>query len=85
MPSCIFAFICCREQERREERQRMRKETGGVMDPLDEEGSFDDGDPFTTNLYIGQHHCCPWTIFLCKFDICCSTKHDSLHFFEISW
>ena len=33
----------------------MRKETGGVMDALDEEGSFDDGDPYTTNLYIGQH------------------------------
>lgn len=32
----------------------MRKETGGVLDPLDEEGSFDDGDPYTTNLYIGK-------------------------------
>ena len=44
----------CREQERREERQRIRKEAGGTLDPLDDEGSFDDGDPYTTNLYIGQ-------------------------------
>lgn len=51
---CISALLrCCREQERRDERQRMRKETGGALDPLDEEGSFDDGDPYTTNLYIG--------------------------------
>lgn len=45
-----------REQERREERQRIRSEAGGVLDPMDEEGSFDDGDPYTTNLYIGGRH-----------------------------
>ena len=55
----------------------MRKETGGVMDPLDEEGSFDDGDPFTTNLYIGQHHCSSWTVVPCN--SCCNKEHDSLH------
>ncbi|KAL3151330.1 hypothetical protein ABBQ38_013163 [Trebouxia sp. C0009 RCD-2024] len=43
-----------REQEKREERQRMRSEAGGALDLLDDEGSFDDGDPYTTNLYIGN-------------------------------
>ena len=45
-----------REQERREERQRARADAGGALDALDEEGSFDDGDPYTTNLYIGMCH-----------------------------
>ena len=45
-----------REQERREERQKMRADAGGVLDPMDDEGSFDDGDPYTTNLYIGMTH-----------------------------
>ena len=49
-------LYCRREQERREERQRIRSEAGGVLDPMDDEGSFDDGDPYTTNLYIGAHH-----------------------------
>lgn len=49
------ALTClCREQERREERQRMRADAGGALDPMDDEGSFDDGDPYTTNLYIGK-------------------------------
>ncbi|DBA82509.1 TPA: hypothetical protein ACH3X2_000737 [Trebouxia sp. C0005] len=43
-----------REQERREERQKMRADAGGALDPMDDEGSFDDGDPYTTNLYIGN-------------------------------
>lgn len=46
--------LSVREQEKREERQRMRSEAGGALD-LDDEGSFDDGDPYTTNLYIGRH------------------------------
>ena len=45
-----------REQERREEKQRIRSEAGGILDPLDDEGSFDDGDPYTTNLYIGEEY-----------------------------
>jgi len=32
----------------------MRADAGGVLDPMDDEGSFDDGDPYTTNLYIGM-------------------------------
>lgn len=32
----------------------MRSEAGGALDLLDDEGSFDDGDPYTTNLYIGR-------------------------------
>ena len=55
MPAHHSALIH-REQERREERQRIRSEAGGVLDPMDEEGSFDDGDPYTTNLYIGRGH-----------------------------
>lgn len=42
-----------REQEAREERQRMRREYG-VTYADDELGSFDDGDPYTTNLYVGN-------------------------------
>ena len=42
-----------REQEAREERQRMRREYG-VTFADDELGSFDDGDPYTTNLYVGN-------------------------------
>ena len=53
-----FQLCCCREQERREERQRIRSEAGGTLDPLDDEGSFDDGDPYTTNLYIGMCRLC---------------------------
>jgi hypothetical protein len=34
----------------------MRADAGGVLDPMDDEGSFDDGDPYTTNLYIGMTH-----------------------------
>ncbi|KAK9865024.1 hypothetical protein WJX84_002089 [Apatococcus fuscideae] len=45
-----------RDQEAREERQRLRKEKGSGFDLLPEDGlgSFDDGDPFTTNLYVGN-------------------------------
>lgn len=42
-----------REQEAREERQRMRREYG-VTYADDDLGSFDDGDPYTTNLYVGN-------------------------------
>ena len=60
-----------REQERREERQRMRTEAGGVLDPLDDEGSFDDGDPYTTNLYIGRDHIYPsWALSALKLCMC---------------
>lgn len=55
--ACDFAALSHREQERREERQRIRSEAGGVLDPMDDEGSFDDGDPYTTNLYIGRTTC----------------------------
>ncbi|KAK9835798.1 hypothetical protein WJX74_008275 [Apatococcus lobatus] len=46
-----------RDQEAREERQRLRKERGsGFSDVMTDDGlgSFDDGDPFTTNLYVGN-------------------------------
>lgn len=44
-----------REQEAREERQRLRRERGEAYDPAEEGGgSFDEGDPFTTNLYVGN-------------------------------
>ncbi len=45
-----------RDQEAREERQRLRKERGSGFDLLPDDGlgSFDDGDPFTTNLYVGN-------------------------------
>ena len=56
----------CREQERREERQRIRKEAGGALDPFDDEGSFDDGDPYTTNLYIGELFNLLWTFHMTK-------------------
>ncbi len=42
-----------REQEAREERQRMRRDYGVTYEG-DDLGSFDDGDPFTTNLYVGN-------------------------------
>ena len=42
-----------REQEAREERQRMRREYGVTYED-DGLGSFDDGDPYTTNLYVGN-------------------------------
>lgn len=43
-----------RQQEEREERQRARREKG-FTDPFDDGlGSFDDGDPYTTNLYVGN-------------------------------
>ncbi|KAK9824009.1 hypothetical protein WJX72_006933 [[Myrmecia] bisecta] len=46
-----------RDQEHREERQRLRRERGmSAIDTMDDDGlgSFDDGDPFTTNLYVGN-------------------------------
>ena len=44
-----------REQEAREERQRMRRERGVEYDPAEDGGgSFDEGDPSTTNLYVGN-------------------------------
>ena len=47
-------FVLGRGQAEREEKQRMRQEMGL---PTDDEnaalGSFDNGDPYTTNLYIG--------------------------------
>lgn len=44
-----------REQKAREERQRMRRERGLEYDPAEDGGgSFDEGDPSTTNLYVGN-------------------------------
>lgn len=45
-----------REQEYRDERQRRRKESGAPLEEDDgmDPGSFDDGDPYTTNLYVGN-------------------------------
>lgn len=48
-----------REQDERAERQRQRRERGSSFgDPGsavdDGMGSFDDGDPYTTNLYVGN-------------------------------
>ena len=54
LPTYVQSKANRREQERREERQKMRADAGGVLDPLDDEGSFDDGDPYTTDLYIGM-------------------------------
>ena len=45
----------CREQEKREERQRLKEQGVVLEDDPDGVGSFDDGDPHTTNLYIGGH------------------------------
>ena len=66
----------CREQERREERQRLRADAGGALDPLDDEGSFDDGDPYTTNLYIG-----PTCVYRCGgvVNLACKTTLLSAH------
>ena len=47
--------MCCREQEKREERQRLKEQGVVLEDDPDGVGSFDDGDPHTTNLYIGGH------------------------------
>uniref|UniRef100_A0A6S8KMZ3 U2 snRNP-associated SURP motif-containing protein n=2 Tax=Dunaliella TaxID=3044 RepID=A0A6S8KMZ3_DUNTE len=50
------------EQQDREEREKARREGRAVAGPfeaapqsvLDEMGSFDSGDPYTTNLYVGN-------------------------------
>ena len=47
--------MCCREQEKREERQRLKEQGVVLEDDPDGVGSFDDGDPHTTNLYIGGY------------------------------
>lgn len=46
-----------RDQDARSERQRARREKGSSFDlPAADDGmgSFDDGDPYTTNLYVGN-------------------------------
>eukprot|EP00891_Asterochloris_glomerata_P009463 jgi/Astpho2/9463/Aster-x1581 len=43
-----------KEQEKREERQRLKEQGVVLEDDPDGVGSFDDGDPHTTNLYIGN-------------------------------
>ena len=47
-----------RDQDARSERQRVRRERGSSFElgpPVDDGmGSFDDGDPYTTNLYVGN-------------------------------
>ena len=48
-----YVTVCCREQEKREERQRLKEQGVVLEDDPDGVGSFDDGDPHTTNLYIG--------------------------------
>ena len=50
-----YVTVCCREQEKREERQRLKEQGVVLEDDPDGVGSFDDGDPHTTNLYIGGH------------------------------
>lgn len=62
-----------REQERREERQKMRADAGGALDPMDDEGSFDDGDPYTTNLYIGM------TYMLLQYRPHCKLVHSAFN------
>ncbi len=59
----------------------MRADAGGVLDPMDDEGSFDDGDPYTTNLYIGMtymllHHrsCCKLVRSAFNHDLCCGSS-----------
>ena len=52
----------------------MRADAGGALDPMDDEGSFDDGDPYTTNLYIGKPrstHMCLLTFSFCSRLLCC--------------
>jgi len=54
----LTTCILVREQQDREEREKARREGREVAGPyeaapqsvLDEMGSFDSGDPFTTNL-----------------------------------
>jgi hypothetical protein len=50
---------CCREQELRDERARLRQAGLPVPAELQEDvgGSFDDGDPFTTNLWAAVLGC----------------------------
>ena len=55
----LGCFLWRREQDERAERQRQRRERGSSFgDPGsavdDGMGSFDDGDPYTTNLYVGN-------------------------------
>jgi len=50
--ACMLGRVF-RDQEAREERQRMRRDYG-VSYEDDGMGSFDDGDPYTTNLYVGN-------------------------------
>ena len=50
---CAGTMWIQREQEAREERQRLRREQGAELED-DGAGSFDDGDPYTTNLYVGN-------------------------------
>ena len=50
-----YVSVCCREQEKREERQRLKEQGVVLEDDPHGVGSFDDGDPHTTNLYIGGH------------------------------
>ena len=45
----------CRDQQEREDRKKERLERGSAFDMLPEDGgSFDDADPWTTNLYVGN-------------------------------
>ena len=59
----LDAVTACREQEARDERMKLLKEGQITVDDLPREdafgatmrgGSFDDGDPYTTNLYLGN-------------------------------
>lgn len=54
---CCEKLVCIvldRGQAEREEKQRMRQEMGLPTDDENALGSFDNGDPYTTNLYIGM-------------------------------
>lgn len=48
----MLRFECNREQEEREERQRVRQALGIAddPDPMDPANGLDENDPFTTNL-----------------------------------
>ena len=54
-PRCGRSY---RDQDARSERQRARREKGSSFElgsaADDGMGSFDDGDPYTTNLYVGN-------------------------------
>lgn len=61
---CFIPVFCCRIQEEREERHKYKGFVNKLATPVEsdlldlnmkqEMGSFDNGDPNTTNLYLGN-------------------------------